>query len=191
MRFRPSRVPRARGSCSFGLHFGCKFNQHCRRDVRPSPHLPPRHASCATLSVAVPARPGRRSRCRPRRPRSFVAVLELLLELLDLVFFRLQRAGVRPSWMAFCRAFSASARAWATFCMRAGLGAIEASSFAVSMAGRTSTLAISSHSFMIQSSCSCAFSGCVISRPRKRTVNLTLCPASRNRWAARVLNWRS
>ena len=68
----------------------------------------------------------------------------------------------------------------------------ERQSCACSIAGRTSTLAISLALLDDPVELLLAPSrGGVISRPRKRTVNLTLWPASRKRWAARVLNCRS
>ena len=54
-------------------------------------------------------------------------------------------------------------------------------------AARCSTLARSSSCSTSQSSCIWARCGCVISRPRKRTVNFTLLPDSRKRRAARTL----
>ena len=71
--------------------------------------------------------------------------------------------------------------------MTAGFGATSTVMVRASIMMRDSTLASSSVPAMTSCSCSCAFSGWVISRPRKRTVNFTLCPASRKRRAALVL----
>src|SRR5690606_13193671 len=59
-----------------------------------------------------------------------------------------------------------------------------------SIAGRCSTSATSSSSLIIRSICSRAISGYVISRPRNRTLTLTLLPSSSQRRASRILNER-
>ena len=100
-------------------------------------------------------------------------------------------AMTRPSFSAFWRSFSARIFAWATFCMMAGLGAITIVMARASIMARVSTFARSSVPETTTVSCSCAFSGWVISRPRKRTVNFTLWPASRKRRAALTLKSRS
>ena len=71
--------------------------------------------------------------------------------------------------------------------MTAGFGAMMSDIARASIIGRVSTFDTSSSAFKMTSSCSCAFSGCVISRPRNRTVNFTLWPASMNRRAAFTL----